>query len=250
MRNFADSLARTAGYAFAPLLLVQGVRYGRRAPALPEPAGPPEGVASPDGAVQAPPAVQLLVMGEDGAAGVGVADQAEALGYQCATALAHRTGQAVEWQVTARRGAKASQALSELVPLLGGRRFDVAVVVLGVNDVVGLTLSRRWRRQMSDLVRALEDRLQATGGVVVCGLPRLSDFTALPQPLRAVLGGHARALDRVLAQVADASTRCRYRDTPSDLEVSAGTLYGSAEGYRRWAEHLVPAMLSGPPRPG
>ncbi|MGZ5249520.1 MAG: hypothetical protein ACXWIQ_04605, partial [Caldimonas sp.] len=73
-RLVRPTLALAFKLALAPLLVVQAVRTRRRAPVLPEAAGPRDGRTAGDGV-----AIRVLVAGDSSAAGVGVAHQDQAV---------------------------------------------------------------------------------------------------------------------------------------------------------------------------
>jgi lysophospholipase L1-like esterase len=231
--------SRPAAAALAPLLLVQGSGVRRRTPVLPEAAGPRSGVVPGD----APP-LTLAVLGESPAAGVGVARQEDALAASVAAALAGRSGREVRWRLSARTGTTAAQALARLVPGLAGPPADVVLVVLGVNDTLRLRGRAAWRRDLSALLRALAP-LTAPGGVVVlAGLPDMGRFPTLPQPLRGVLGRHARVLDGELERLAGPGVRhapAPPLDGPG-LFAEDG-FHPSAAACRIWAAALADTAL-------
>lgn len=172
----------------APVLLSQGIRVRRRALVLPEAAGPRAGVAGQG------PEVHLLIAGDSSAAGVGVAQQDQALAGRLVADLARDV--TVHWRLEARTGATTAMCLAHLRSL-GAVRVDVAVTALGVNDVTHQVPLRRWRAQQAALAAHL--RGQGAWLVIRSGLPPMDQFPALPRPLRDVLGAQARAMDSALA---------------------------------------------------
>ncbi|MGV9326872.1 SGNH/GDSL hydrolase family protein [Streptosporangium sandarakinum] len=269
-------LASPATVALAPMLVVQGMRIRRGIPRLPEAAGPRTGVAG--GAVVAPPAgvseppgaggaagapfggpdgsggaagpvFRLAVLGESTAAGVGVATHDEGLAGFLAREAAARTGRPVRWQVAARSGVNTRTTTAELVPLL--EPADVVVVALGVNELLELNRPRRFRGELRELVAAVRRRLPGVP-IVVAGMPPVGRFPALPQPLRAVLGLRARALDHVMRDVARDAEGVVHATAEVPIETAgffaSDGFHPSATGYRYWAEALVQA-LPDPPRP-
>lgn len=178
--------------ALLPLLAAQGVWIRRRVPRLPEAAGERSGSVG-EGA-----RVRLLIVGDSSAAGVGVERQSQAFAGYLTRRLAERSQLQVQWQLVARSGVTTEQA----VDLLRGAApapADVAVVALGVNDVIEQVPTHR-----VDAARvALVDWLHGLGGarhVAFAPLPPMHQFPALPQPLRFVAGREARRHDRALAR--------------------------------------------------
>jgi len=177
--------------ALAPLLVAQGVWTRRRVPVLPEASGPRAGTVGSG----AP--LRLLIIGDSSAAGVGVAHQEQALAGYLGRELAARAQARVHWQLVARSGITSAQALA-LLHEAAPARADVAVAVLGVNDVVDQVPTLRAVAARE----ALADWLLGTLGVrhvVFAPLPPIHQFPALPQPLRWVAGRDARRHDAAMA---------------------------------------------------
>jgi len=126
--------------ALSPLMR-QARRVRKRMPSLPEALGERSGL---EGAGDVPDLVRLLVVGDSTAAGVGVTSMRDALPPQLAAILAVRRGCTVAWTVSARTGATASVTAEELVPAAPLEQ-DIAVVLVGVNDVLKMT-PRQTRR--------------------------------------------------------------------------------------------------------
>src|SRR6201999_2090777 len=79
--------------------------------------------------------VDLLVLGDSIAAGLGAETPRQTLGARLARALAKRTGRAVRLHTAAVVGAESSALAGQLATLPPSYRPDVAVVVVGGNDV-------------------------------------------------------------------------------------------------------------------
>jgi lysophospholipase L1-like esterase len=159
----------------------------RTALRLPEAAGPREGVVG-EGEAR----MRVLVVGDSSAAGVGVADQAQALALPLAREVASRVTGAVAWQLVAQSGVNTREAM-ELFRVADVKPADVAVIVLGVNDVTSQNPAPRFTAQLQALVDMIPARR-----FVFSGLPPMHLFTAMPQPLRWYLGRYARWLDAAL----------------------------------------------------
>jgi lysophospholipase L1-like esterase len=241
---------RPAGAArlalLAPLLLAQGLRVRRVVPKLPEAAGPRSGEHRPGhrGAAGSAP-VRVLIAGDSSAAGVGARTQDEALAGRLSAAMAAGTSRAVRWQLVARTGLDARGLLSTLAAS-SIDDFDVAIVVVGVNDVTGLVGVSRWLRRL-DRIRALLRDARPGALVVVSGLPPMHRFPALPQPLRSVLGGRARQFDDALARWASSAPRTVHVPIPDldgpGLSASDGFHPGPA-AYALWADELARAIAA------
>ncbi len=169
-----------------PKCLAQMLAFAWRSERLPEAAGPRAGV------VGTGPPLRLLVLGDSSGAGVGVAHQDQALIGQMLVHLAPAAR--VQWELRARSGATTSAARRMLA---GAGPVDVAVLALGVNDVLRLTRTARYRAETSALIRALRT-CHGARMILASGVPPLGAFTAFPQPLRRALGLRAARLDAIL----------------------------------------------------
>ncbi len=271
MSELPVRLATPVTLLLAPVLAVQGLRVRRVTPRLPEASGPRTGSApGTETRVDTEPgtepgtepatepalapgaeaagagagaALRVAVLGESTAAGVGVAAHREGLAGCLARALAVRTGRAVRWQVAARSGANARVTVAELVPLL--RPADAVVVALGVNELLELNRPGRFEHQLRGLVGAVRERI-CDVPILIAGMPPVGRFPALPRPLRTVMGLRARALDRVMRDVANSVDGVTH--VPVDVPVELAGFFAedgfhpSAKGYELWAGGLADAL--------
>jgi lysophospholipase L1-like esterase len=170
--------------ALSPLLVAQGLLARRRIPRLPEAAG------ARAGRVGRGSLLRLLVVGDSSAAGVGVADQRQALAAPLAARLAQLADAQVHWSLIAESGLTTAQ-VHERLRALPLATWDLAVVVSGVNDVVDQVPSHHAVAERD----ALANRLRNAHGVrhvAFAPLPPVHRFPGLPQPLRWVAGADAR----------------------------------------------------------
>ena len=176
-------MSLAAKLVLAPLLVAQAVATRRRAPALPEAGGDRRG------SVGEGRSLRVLIVGDSSGAGVGVKTQDLALAGHLSRTLAALVPRRIDWVLHAKSGITTAQALA-LVQAERPAAADVAVVVLGVNDVVDQVPSHRAVVQRA----ALADWLREHAGVrhvVFAPLPPMHQFPLLPQPLRWVAGRDA-----------------------------------------------------------
>lgn len=214
----------------APLLLAQAIWVRMRAMHLPEPPGARCGGEGHG--------LRLLILGDSSAAGVGAGDQSRALAMQLAATLA-QDGPLI-WHLEAATGATTSDSLEKL-PLLPKAAFDLAVLVHGVNDTTRFVSARRFKAQQNALFAALRAR-HAVRRFILSGVPPMHQFPLLPQPLRWVLGCHARRLDQVLAELAQEHSDVTHLalDLPYEPHLVARDGYHPSEAaYALWAGHLA-----------
>jgi lysophospholipase L1-like esterase len=232
---------RTASIALAPLFFVQGWRLRRSVPRLGEPPGARDGVRGSG------PPLRLLIVGDSAAVGVGAATQDEALSGRLAEELAPMFR--VEWKLIARSGATTAGTARHLA-----RRspedcpaFDVAVLSLGSNDVMGGRPLSRWLGDLEQVVTLLRERF-AVRYVLVSGLPPIHSFTALPQPLRWHLGHTARRFDRALARWVARQPDCAHVPLDragSEKLIGADGLHPGPQAFRLWAVALAERLREG-----
>ncbi|HYD61799.1 MAG TPA: SGNH/GDSL hydrolase family protein [Noviherbaspirillum sp.] len=238
MRRFLPELA---ALPMLPFLIAQGKHTRRVTPRLPEASGPVEGVA---GASQPGAPLSLLTVGESPVAGVGVGTHEEAITGQLAQALALRMQRPVAWRACGKNGVTAREALESVMPLVPEQRVDIALVAFGVNDTTAFRPLSHWRRDLGNVLRALEQRCRP-GVVLLSGVPPIAYFPALPQPLRWVMGLKAGVLDLAVRELAAEHRHIRYvplaLDTSDPSMMASDGYHPSAKGCTAWAKLLAEA---------
>ena len=224
---------RLSTLALASVYAAQLVSLILRAERLPEAAGPRSG-ATGQGA-----RLRLLVLGDSSGAGVGVAHQDDALIGQMLHHLAPHAR--VEWQVIARSGAT-TQAARSMLRRAG--QFDVAVLALGVNDVLRQTRAARFAQAQAALMRDLR-QTHGAGQILASAVPPLGAFPAFPHPLRAYLGRRATKLDRVLREVCAASgaQHVPFELTPDINLLARDGFHPGAPLYAHWGARMAGLAL-------
>jgi lysophospholipase L1-like esterase len=191
-----SKLLALSAWPLLPLLAMQGLRTRRRTPRLPDAAGPLTGLLDGSGKE-----LCLLALGDSVVAGVGAADHVQGLAGQSARALRAQTGRPVRWHAAGRTGATAARVCRELLPRVAKLPADVIVVSVGVNDVKNLHTQAQWRRNMSLLLDGLQENFGPVPTILL-GVPQMSHFPTLPQPLRAILGARAALFNETDATLA------------------------------------------------
>jgi lysophospholipase L1-like esterase len=190
------------------------------------------GTAGGDGAVE-----RLLVVGESTAVGVGATRPEAAMAPQLAETLSVRRGTTVRWQVVGENGIRAAGLGAKLAARPDLLAADWALVLLGANDVSGLTAVRRWLHDLQVVVR----RLQAAGAVVlVAPVPPFHLFHLLPQPLRWLLGQRAGLLCSARQALAvEGGVYVLDAEFPRERRYLAADGYHPSDvAYQRWAEQI------------
>lgn len=194
--------------------------------------------------------IELLLLGDSIAAGLGADHPDDTLGGQLAKRLAKSTRRAVRLHTGACVGAETSMIRAQLAALPPGYRADVAVIVVGGNDVVHRVRPSLSGRCLGEAIEAL----QSNGTEVVVGTcPDLGALTAVPQPLRAVGSRASRQLATTQREVATnlgayavslADVVGPFFIARPDEMFAIDRFHPSGAGYRRTAKAVLPSVLA------
>lgn len=194
--------------------------------------------------------VQLLMLGDSTAAGLGTEERSQTIGAILASGVAALSGRRVRLTNVAVVGAESSGLEIQVANALDSVPSpDAAVILIGANDVTH-------RIERATAVRHLEQavrRLLATGSHVVVGTcPDLGTIEPVPQPLRWLARRWSR--DLAAAQtvaVVEAGGRTvsladmlgpEFETSPREL-FSLDRFHPSAAGYARVAAALLPSVV-------
>lgn len=195
-------------------------------------------------------AITLLLLGDSLAAGLGAEHRKQTLGGRVAKALAWKMQRPVLLRTGAVVGSESIALAGQLDALPENYRADVAVIVVGGNDVTHMVPPSAAAERLEQTIL----RLQRMGTPVVVGTcPDLGTLQPVPQPLRTILSRMSRRLALEQMKVA-----WRTGAVPVDLRQAVGPTFHeqpeemfsldrfhpSAAGYRRTAEALLPAVVT------
>ncbi|WP_322456777.1 SGNH/GDSL hydrolase family protein [Nocardioides bizhenqiangii] len=194
--------------------------------------------------------LRLLLLGDSIAAGLGAERRKDTLGGRLARGLAKELHRSVDLRTAAVVGSESSALAVQIDALPPSYRPDVAVIVIGGNDVTH-------RVPISESVRHLEEaitRLRSRGAVVVVGTcPDLGALRDVPQPLRALgsrmsrqlaVAQKAAAIRAGAHAVSLATVVGPFFITNPDEMFSLDRFHPSALGYKRTARALLPSVLT------
>jgi lysophospholipase L1-like esterase len=220
-----------------PIFWLQGKHVRRVTPRMPEATGSREGVSGHG------PVCRVLVAGDSGAAGVGVATQDEALCGQLVHLLSqHHT---VEWCVLAVNGLD-SPGLVKLLEEAPMSRFDVVILSMGANDVTCLCTPKRWVQWQTQLAEIIAHRF-APNLIVHSAVPPMHACMALPQPLRWFMGRWACEMNALLSRLLfgqKTRTMHWHPKTTTSTGMAADGFHPSSHGYAQWADGLSKLILA------
>lgn len=195
------------------------------------------------------PALRLALLGDSSAAGYGVRTVEETPGAWLGSLVAERADRRVHVREYAVVGAQSSQLDAQVTAALATEP-DVAVVLIGANDVTHAVLPAASVRHLSEAVRRFRD---AGTQVVVGTCPDLGTIQPLPPPLRQVarLWSRRLAAAQTIAVVeADGRTVSLASILGPEFAAAPALLFGpdqfhpSAAGYEALARVLVPSVLA------
>ncbi len=194
--------------------------------------------------------VELLVLGDSIAAGLGAARPRDTLGAQLARKVGKRIDRSVRLHTAAVVGSESSVLRAQLSGLPDGYRPDVAVIVVGGNDITHRVKHSESVRHLAEAITALRER----GCEVVVGTcPDLSALAAVPQPLRALAGRASRqlaaaqrdtALDLGARVVSLSDVVGPFFLSQPDAMFAEDRFHPSSQGYKRTAKAMLPSVLA------
>jgi lysophospholipase L1-like esterase len=194
--------------------------------------------------------VRLLVLGDSIAAGLGAEDGGGTLGARLAKRIAKATHRSVDLTTGAVVGSESAEVMAQIERLPPTYRADVAVVIVGGNDVIHRVPVADSVKHLTEVVERLRERGTA---VVVGTCPDLGALRAVPNPLRALGSRVSRQLAAAQAQAALAAgahvvdlakvVGPFFITNPEEM-FSLDRFHPSELGYKRTAEALLPAALA------
>jgi lysophospholipase L1-like esterase len=243
-----SALATTSAAGLVALMYAETRLARRRIPKASEP--PPDShdtIWAAAGVSPQRPPIRVAILGDSTAAGYGATRDRDTPAARLAIGISEAARRPVHVTNVAVVGAE-SPDLSVQLTALGRCRPELAVIMVGANDVIERTPPEVAAAFLEDTVREL-DALGAE--VVVCTCPDLGTIRPLPQPLRA----YARRLSRQMAKAQTvAVVRAGGRTVSlgdligpvftTRLEMfSADRFHPSAEGYAEAARAVLPSCL-------
>jgi lysophospholipase L1-like esterase len=148
--------------------------------------------------------VHVMIFGDSTATGYGCESAEQVPGVLVARGLAEQTGKRIRFSTKAIVGATSKGVSGQVDAMfVAGPPPDVAVMMLGANDITALNGISQSARRLALTVR----KLRARGAIVVVGTcPDLGVISAIPQPLRSL--AHSRGAQLARAQAAAVRSEC------------------------------------------
>ncbi|MEO9138452.1 MAG: SGNH/GDSL hydrolase family protein [Jatrophihabitans sp.] len=191
--------------------------------------------------------IRIAVLGDSSAAGYGVNRDRDTLAAQLAINISQAARRPVHISNVAVVGAESRELIPQ-IGALGRLRPDLAVIMIGANDVTARTAPSTAAPFLEDTVRAL---VNLGAEVVVGTCPDLGTVRPLAQPLRSYARwlSHRMAREQTVAVVRAGGRTVSLGDLlgplfKSSLEYFAeDRFHPSAAGYAEAANALLPSAL-------
>ena len=231
-------MGRLVVYALFPVYFTQAFALRRHALQLVPAMGPPQG------RIGRGEPLHFLAIGDSIIAGVGARRIQQSTVSHVARFMSGRLSREINWRAAGVIGASARRVRRDVVPALPQQRFDAILVSVGVNDVLKLERSGRFRRQLLKLLRDLQKH-SPDAVIAYLGLPPLDEFPKLRRPLRWIVGYRVRRFDAVAR---DAVTRMPnvihipMTYSPRERMFSDDGLHPSETSQRRLAKIIAAAL--------
>lgn len=272
-KKMQNKIAAVAKDVFlAPVYLYQGHKIKRDTVRLPEPNGERHGQVQLDNPAGNLPntlkdnrqqTLNLMIVGDSAAAGVGSQTQQEALVGNLIPLLTQQpiiqtTFNTLNWSLQATTGHTSFDILRRLYVLPApSQPIDVMVLSVGVNDTTSNVSASQWQQQIENII-AIAQRKFGVRELIFLSLPPMAQMPAIPAPLNNFVGAKASILDNTLQQVCAAHDGVTYmatdfarmidehsNGTPIDIRVmfASDGFHPSSLMYGYWAQQLVELIV-------
>lgn len=264
--NKIASVARDV--LLAPIYLYQGRKIKRDTVRLPEPNGERHGQVQLNDAIESlkeahKRTLNLMVVGDSAAAGVGSETQQEALVGNLIPVLTQQSAiqnqfDILNWSLQATTGHTSFDILRRLYVLTApSQPVDVMVLSVGVNDTTSKVSVDKWQQQIESII-AIAQRKFGVRELIFLSLPPMAQMPAIPAPLSNFVGAKASILDNTLQQVCAAHDSVTYmatdfprmiaehsNGTPIDIKVmfASDGFHPSSLMYGYWAQQLSELII-------
>lgn len=268
-RKIQNKIAAVAKDVFlAPVYLYQGRKIKRDTVRLPEPNGERHGsvqLGNPSNqcTAQNKPTLNLMVVGDSAAAGVGSETQQEALIGKLIPILQQQPAidtqfSVLNWSLQATTGHTSFDILRRLYIMPApSEPIDVMILSVGVNDTTSSVAVDKWQQQIKDII-AIAQRKFGVRELVFLSLPPMAQMPAIPAPLSHFVGAKASILDGILQQICASNNHVTYmatdfprmiaehsNGTPIDIKVmfASDGFHPSSLMYGYWAQQVSELIL-------
>lgn len=197
--------------ALAPVYLYQGMKLKKTALRLPEAEGERKGrmtLNEKDSPSEDKSTLNIMLLGDSSAAGVGVSSQQEALAGQLLEQLQllpqiQQKFSQLQWALHATSGHTSFDALRRLYVLpVPSTPVDIMIVMVGVNDTTANVSTSKWEQQLREIIGLSQRKFGAKQIIFPC-LPPMQEMPAIPSPLNKLMGYKTQIMNEKLIEVCD-----------------------------------------------
>ena len=272
-KKMQNKIAAVAKDVFlAPVYLYQGHKIKRDTVRLPEPNGERHGRVQLNNANSSAAntsrdtqqTLNLMVVGDSAAAGVGSQTQQEALVGHLIPRLTEQPAiqsafDTLNWSLQATTGHTSFDILRRLYVLpVPSQPIDVMVLSVGVNDTTSNVSVHQWQQQIENII-AIAQRKFGVRELIFLSLPPMAQMPAIPAPLNNFVGAKASILDSTLQQICATHDHVTYmatdfarmiedhsNGTPIDIRVmfASDGFHPSSLMYGYWAQQVAELIVA------
>lgn len=190
--------------------------------------------------VEGPRPESLAFVGSVAVAGLGVLSHGMTTSSQTAQRVAANRRRGMGWTEVSSPVLTAETAST--LPALAAPGTDVAVLLLGIADVLTVTSPASWERSLRKLIERARREAGHDCAVVVAELPPMADFRPIPPLARRLITAQIARLDAVVRRLAREIDGVTAVPFPAwDLDgLFVQDLFSWASMHRTWAEALAP----------
>ena len=175
-------------FILLPILKWQGKIVRQKALKLPEAFGERFGVTG-KGKV-----IKILFVGDSSACGVGVKNIEQSLSGHLIQNLKQKYK--CHWKIIAKSGLKTDN-LTDLILLEKVKKFSIAVISVGMNDITSRSSLNKWDENLQKLENALSKKF-SINYYIYSGMPPVHKLNIVPNPLKTILAIKALLFDKFI----------------------------------------------------
>lgn len=177
---------------------------------------------------------RLLITGDGIATGRGVLTHDLGFPGHLARSLSARTGHATDVDIVVDQNMTVDTCM-HAIKGIDLSRYDVIVLSLGCNEVLGLMDPAAWRASMGTLLAGLEERAPDTTRIVVLPIPLFGPHTVLPAALVKLVDERVAELNAVTLDLASTIARATLVGDGDTYDFRAQ----ESHVYRIWADSVA-----------
>ena len=224
-------------FFFFPVLKWQGNQLRKDVLKLPEAIGPRSGRLG-DGQK-----LNILIIGDSSACGVGVKSINKSLAGYLIKELSENYD--CTWKIIAKSGLTTSD-LIKLIKEQNDSLFDSIVISIGMNDITSGISRERWLKQLEKLQILLQKKF-STKRLIFCGVPPIEKFKIIPNPLKQILALKAHLFNMSLSKFCNKDREKTYLsiNLPFGEEMlAADGFHPSEDFYKLWARIIHDVIIN------